>query len=1239
MASGQATLMEARGANRQGELALQSSCARGESAQQTGAAKQLCSRQDKPAPSWSARRKSSSSFSSSSSSSSSSSASSSSLAALTAPENKQKAIPITAIEPLIERGGAPLESTDSEQRKTFVGARSVVLGDARSLSRHFTSADLFNRQPQEVSRSKTPAARPSSSLGSANQFKPQAPTASVATTNSRVRQSALYARRHQYQITSSPSRPATSLEQRRRQQATLATNLHKNQTANAASQAQSRLATPAHQTQASPTRQRKAPSSSSSVARTLCATRTSKSQQLRGAQAAATVTAVSTALSTPQPTANQIIQHRRKQQQLYSARSTLINKTSSKFSLTSSTSSLCLAQVATVKRVKPSHSLATRVDSCVQQTVAAQKSASSISEPRVSKEVSFGSTISRPHAINSFQATRKSPAIGNRCNTLGASSYLASQQRHRSNAVIRAQASKITHLSRSSNPSGNASTPLELRTRGVNKLNAGVIASTTIEHSVINTVSRQPLVQSNRANINKDHIVEDLPQSSSLNTKELVAQNLEESRTSVNSNQRDGGDCCTLPCLASAISDKQEEQKENNLQNQSVAFKERAPTFVDTGEQTSVEALSNNLEICFEAQSVLLHAPQRILNESNMISASDIDSPPLLSIESPSTSSSNNNSSNRRSSTGDLVRNNKMTELKAHQQALPVTNYSHLGTTHSNPNHLAIRSLQSNASTTNKEPLSLNHSSNNEKLGSNSNGIIAKKQINPSCTVSIQTGRQRRRSSGFTGNGKSRIARASIDLQSENLPPTSQNILGLSTSDSNLLDTKSVGSAENDEANDFKIHLQKQQQHLENEESHHELVVRDVVALVVKEQSNNDTSSHDYACDSRSETGSTSSRKTMDYQEEDDEGVVDKDNRIDNDDEDERFSSTLSMQRSQSLGSSLESADEQMVLGSPLVTPPPSELEVEVEENISETVTSASENDEKAVNNQDKDKAAPIVLDLPIKLEPISDNYDLEARPFARGKFAQVKRCINKNSKECFAAKCIKKRRRLVDIRHEILLEIEALKLSFYTDHIVKLYEVYETSSEIILVLELAQGGELQRVLDDEESIEELVAKRMVSQILDGLIRLHDNDIAHLDIKPQNILLTRTYPDGDIKLCDFGISRRITKESEIREICGTPDYVAPEILRYDPISLATDMWSLGVLTYVLLTGYSPFGSENKQQTFCNITQATLDFPSEIFDKISKDAIDFMQRLIVREPSERLTSRQARNHPWLCKQQK
>ncbi|RWS01087.1 serine/threonine-protein kinase 17A-like isoform X3, partial [Dinothrombium tinctorium] len=159
------------------------------------------------------------------------------------------------------------------------------------------------------------------------------------------------------------------------------------------------------------------------------------------------------------------------------------------------------------------------------------------------------------------------------------------------------------------------------------------------------------------------------------------------------------------------------------------------------------------------------------------------------------------------------------------------------------------------------------------------------------------------------------------------------------------------------------------------------------------------------------------------------------------------------------------------------------------------------------------------------------------------------------------------------------------------------------------------EGGELHRVLEEEECIPEAKVRLLMRQILEGIAFLHDSNIAHLDIKPQNILLVKQYPAVDIKLCDFGISRFIAEGSELREIVGTPDYV--EILHYEPIGLATDMWSVGVLAFVLLTGYSPFGGNTKQETFFNITNAKLEFNDEIFDGISEHAIDFIKKLLVK----------------------
>ncbi|XP_054548256.1 serine/threonine-protein kinase 17A isoform X2 [Talpa occidentalis] len=252
------------------------------------------------------------------------------------------------------------------------------------------------------------------------------------------------------------------------------------------------------------------------------------------------------------------------------------------------------------------------------------------------------------------------------------------------------------------------------------------------------------------------------------------------------------------------------------------------------------------------------------------------------------------------------------------------------------------------------------------------------------------------------------------------------------------------------------------------------------------------------------------------------------------------------------------------------------------------------------------------------------------------GKFAVVRKCIKKDSGKEFAAKFMRKRRKGQDCRMEIIHEIAVLELAEDNPWVINLHEVYETPSEIILVLEYAAGGEVfdQCVADREEGFKEKDVQRLLRQILEGVYFLHTHDVVHLDLKPQNILLTSDSPLGDVKIVDFGLSRIMKNNEELREIMGTPEYVAPEILSYDPISMATDMWSIGVLTYVMLTGISPFLGNNKQETFLNISQMNLSYSEEEFDVVSESAIDFIKRLLVQKPEDRATAEECLKHPWL-----
>ncbi|XP_026464681.1 death-associated protein kinase related-like [Ctenocephalides felis] len=216
------------------------------------------------------------------------------------------------------------------------------------------------------------------------------------------------------------------------------------------------------------------------------------------------------------------------------------------------------------------------------------------------------------------------------------------------------------------------------------------------------------------------------------------------------------------------------------------------------------------------------------------------------------------------------------------------------------------------------------------------------------------------------------------------------------------------------------------------------------------------------------------------------------------------------------------------------------------------------------------------------------------------------------------------------------------LDLCSGSERVVRLVEVYETRAEVALVLELATGGELQHLLDEEEHLSEVDARRALRHTLRGLRDLHAHNIAHLDLKPQNLLVCKGEDSGDnkantlgdVKLCDFGISRLIQPGVEVREIMGTPDYVAPEVLQYERLSLATDIWSVGVLTYVLLSGFSPFAGDSKQETYLNITQNELAFPQDLFQDVSETAKDFVRSCLVLHPGSRPTVEQCLDHPWL-----
>ncbi|KAF7256901.1 hypothetical protein EG68_06213 [Paragonimus skrjabini miyazakii] len=157
----------------------------------------------------------------------------------------------------------------------------------------------------------------------------------------------------------------------------------------------------------------------------------------------------------------------------------------------------------------------------------------------------------------------------------------------------------------------------------------------------------------------------------------------------------------------------------------------------------------------------------------------------------------------------------------------------------------------------------------------------------------------------------------------------------------------------------------------------------------------------------------------------------------------------------------------------------------------------------------------------------------------------------------------------------------------------------------------------------------------VMRKVLQALNYMHQQlNLVHLDIKAENILLRQPYPSTDVFIIDFGLATVLTEGRQHRELAGTPDYVAPEIINYDPISFATDMWSVGVLTYFLLTGVSPFLASEKEMTMQNITHGAIEFPPELFEHRSSASVDFLRRLLIRKPEQRMTAEQCLKHEWL-----
>ncbi|KAK2949027.1 putative Calcium/calmodulin-dependent protein kinase type 1 [Blattamonas nauphoetae] len=276
-------------------------------------------------------------------------------------------------------------------------------------------------------------------------------------------------------------------------------------------------------------------------------------------------------------------------------------------------------------------------------------------------------------------------------------------------------------------------------------------------------------------------------------------------------------------------------------------------------------------------------------------------------------------------------------------------------------------------------------------------------------------------------------------------------------------------------------------------------------------------------------------------------------------------------------------------------------------------------------------------MSLPKLIEGVPSNltevFDVQ-ETIGEGNFAKVKKAKHKKTGKQVAIKMIDKAKIIKDPHQlkSIISEIGIMKELKHAN-IVQLLDVYETADRLCLVMELVTGGELFDRIVDLGAFSETDAAALMHSMFDAIKYMHDKGIAHRDLKPENILCENEDPNSPVKVSDFGLSKVIDTKSMMQTCCGTPGYVAPEVLNYTGYGPEVDMWSLGVLMYVLLCGFPPFYDENDAVLFQIIQSGKYDFPSPYFDSISKEAKDLISHLLVVDPKKRYTAAQAIAHPW------